>query len=331
MGLIFLPTQLEHRGEFYHQTGCMMSAGVTVIKALEMQALSPPSPALKKPIQTLLAALEEGATFHEAISLGKWMTSFDIGLLKAGEESGRLDATCTLLGRFYSSRARLSRQVISELTYPVFLFHFALFIVPFPSFFNSGDLARYLGQTLGVLIPLYGMLALGVLACQGRQGPRWRALMEKALQRVPMLGAARRSMALSRLAAGLEALLNAGVHVLEAWDLASLASGSPALEKAVANWKPRLSTGDTPSEVMRETPEFPDMFKNLYQTGEISGQTDQALGRLAALYEEEGTRKLRAFSKFMPQLVFFIVAAAVGIAVVDFWKSHFDTINSVTE
>ena len=331
MALLFLPSQLEHRSDFYHQLGSMMTAGVTVLKALETQEASPPSASLKKPIQTLLTDLRAGASFNEAIEAGRWMTSFDIALLKAGEESGRLDATCTLLAKFYSSKAKLARQVISELTYPVFLFHFAVFIIPFSAFFSSGNLALYLGQTFGILLPLYGLFALGVLACQGRNGPRWRALLENVLHRIPVLGAARRSLALARLAGGLEALVNAGVGIVEAWDLSSSASGSPALEKAVARWKPKISSGDTPAEVLRQTPEFPDMFKNLYHTGEISGQTDQTLRRLAAFYEEEGTRKLKAFCTLLPRLVFLIVAIGIAINVISFWQNYFDTITNITK
>ncbi len=329
MGLIFLPSQLEHRSDFYHQLGAMMTAGVPVIKAIETQAASPPSASLKKPISILLDAVQRGASFHEAIAAGRWMTSFDVTLLQAGEVSGRLDATCTLLAKFYSNRARLARQVISELTYPIFLVHFAIFIIPFASFFTTGDVGRYLAQTLGVLAPLYATFAAGVLACQGRNGKRWRALLEAVLHRIPVLGAARRSLALARLANGLEALLNAGVGILEAWNLASAASGSPALEKAVSNWQPKLLTGDTPAEVLNRTPEFPDMFKNLYYTGEISGQTDQTLRRLNTFYEEEGIRKINAFCKFLPRLLFLVVALGIAIHVVGFWKSYFDTINDV--
>ena len=91
----------------------------------------------------------------------------------------------------------------------------------------AGGLA-YLRQTLGLLAPIYLVTALIIYAAQSRHGETWRASMESLLATVPVLGTARHYLALSRLAAALGALLSAGVTIIEAWDLAAAASGSPA-------------------------------------------------------------------------------------------------------
>src|SRR5205807_200468 len=83
--------------------------------------------------------------------IGQWLPAFDIALLQAGEQSGRLEACFRLLADYYTDRARLARQVISDLAYPAFLFHFAIFLFPFSHFFLSGNWLLYLGQTFGVL------------------------------------------------------------------------------------------------------------------------------------------------------------------------------------
>ena len=61
------------------------------------------------------------------------------------------------------------------------------------------------------------------------------------------IGAARRR---------LEALISAGVNIVEAWDLAATASGSPALRRVVATWKPPLTAGQTPAEIVRDLSDF---------------------------------------------------------------------------
>src|SRR6185295_240835 len=130
-------------------------------------------------------------------------------------------------------------------------------------------------------------------AAQGKHGESWRSRIESCTRRLPMLGTARRSLALSRLAAALEALINAGVSIIDAWELAASASGSPALRRAVLAWKPRVLAGAPPSLVVHDCAEFPELFSNLYHTGEISGKLDESLDRLNAFYREEGSRKLR--------------------------------------
>ena len=259
---------------------------------------------------------------------GKWLSSFDLALLQAGEHSGRLDAVFKLLANYYNERARLARQVISDLAYPMFLFHAAIFIFPFAQFFLSGNWMTYLRQTLGVLLPIYAATFLLILACQGRRGETWRSWVESVFHWVPILGKARRALALARLSAALEALISAGVTVIEAWELAAAASGSPALRRTVLAWKPRVLAGETPAEEVSNSPQFPELFANLYHTGEISGQLDDTLRRLQSYYQEEGTRKLHALAQWTPRIIYFAVALMVAYRVIKFWTGYFQQIQS---
>lgn len=117
--------------------------------------------------------------------------------------------------------------MLGELAYPLFVLHGAVFIIPFPDLFRTGDILAYLVATLGVLVPLYAITALLIFAGQGKHGERWRAFIEIFCRYLPILGKARQALALSRLAAALAALLNAGVLVINAWELAAASSGSP--------------------------------------------------------------------------------------------------------
>ena len=128
---------------------------------------------------------------------------------------------------------------------------------------------------------------------------------------VPILGTARHCLALSRLAAALESLISAGVNIIDAWDLAATASGSPALRRAVAAWKPQVAAGQTPAEVVRACPLFPETFANLYASGEVSGKLDETLRRLH-VYHEEGTPKLHAFATWTPRLIYFLVVLIIA-------------------
>ena len=133
-------------------------------------------------------------------------------------------------------------------------------------------------------------------------------------------------LALSRLAAALEALLNAGVTVVEAWEMAATASSSPALRQTVAAWRPLLEAGQTPAELVSASPRFPELFANQYATGEISGQLDQTLRRLQAYYEEEGSRKLHAVAQWTPRAVYFFVVLLIAYQVIHFYLGYFGQI-----
>jgi type IV pilus assembly protein PilC len=327
MPLIITPGQLSRRSDFYHQLGQLTGAGLGLLQALEQLKRNPPDRSYREPITRVLEQIASGCTFTEAAQhCGHWLPAFDLALLEAGEHSGRLDACFRLLADYYTDRARLARQMIGDLAYPAFLLHFAIFIFPFAQFFASGNWVAYLVQTVGVLIPLYAVVALIIFAAQSRHGEAWRACFETLLHPIPVLGQARRYLALARLAAALEALLGAGVTIIEAWELAATASGSPALRRIVLGWRPQVNAGQTPAEAVSASGNFPDLFASQYATGEVSGKLDDTLGRLHAYYQEEGSRKLQAVSRWTPRAIYFSVVLIIAYRIINFYTGYFNQV-----
>jgi type II secretory pathway component PulF len=334
MPLIISPRQFTQRAELFHQLAQFTSAGIPIVHTLEQIKRSPPTPSFRKPLQRLLDELAKGATLAEALQSLNWLPAFDLALIGAGEHSGRLDTCFRLLADYYNDRARVIKQVISQLIYPVGLIHLAALIffivLPFAASQFNASLTLLFAKAALILSPLYGAVALMIYATQSKHGENWRAWIESLLRPVPILGTARHYLALSRLAAALEALISAGVNIFEAWDLAATASGSPALRRAVADWKPRVVAGQMPSEAVRLCPLFPETFANLYASGEISGKLDESLRHLNRLYNEDGSRKLNAFATWTPRLVYMLVALFIGYKIIQFYTGYFNQISTIT-
>jgi general secretion pathway protein F len=320
MPWILTPRQLQQRADLYQQMGQLTAAGVTLLAALELLERNPPARLDREPLRRLQQGIRQGGTFTESLrAAGPWLPPFDIALVHAGEQSGRLPECFRLLADHYTERAQLTRQVLGEMAYPVFVLHLAVFLFPFSQLFVTGDWLAYLARTLGVLAPLYLLVLGAACALQGSRGERWREILEGLLHPVPMLGAGRRALALSRLAASLEALLSAGVPIIQSWEIAAVACGSPRLRRAVAAWAPHLQAGETPADTVGQCRLFPELFANLYRTGEVSGRLDESLRNLHRYYQEEGTAKLRYFARWAPRLFYLLVALLVAWKVVHFW------------
>ncbi|MBK8001410.1 MAG: hypothetical protein IPK15_22575, partial [Verrucomicrobia bacterium] len=144
-----------------------------------------------------------------------------------------------LLATHYERNAALLRKTLTSLFYPALLFHMAVLIAPLQELVKTWNIVAYLAKVLVVFVPVYALVGFVVVALQGQHGERWRAMIESVLHRVPLLGKARRNLALARLASALEALTAAGVNIIEGWELAATASGSPAIGKAVVPGGPQ--------------------------------------------------------------------------------------------
>jgi type II secretory pathway component PulF len=296
---------------------------------------NPPARSYSRPIERALDSLRQGATFADALAaLGRgFLPSFDLALIQAGENSGRLDHCFRLLAEYYRERARLARQILADLIYPAVVLHAAVLLMP-PALLTrlilQGDLGGYLWAKAAILGPLYAAVLVALYLAQDRRGEGWRRWLEQALRRVPVLGTARAELALARLSIALESLLNAGVSVVEAWDLAAAASGSPRLRRTVAAWRAAVLAGQTPAEAVRESRVFPDLFTNLYATGEVSGQLDDTLRRLHHHYQEEATRKMHLVAQWTPRLIYFLVIILVAYQVLSFYAGYFSQIDELT-
>ena len=338
MSLIITPGHLARRAELYLQLAQLVSAGMGLVAALEEMKGRPPARSFREPLRLIIDEIGRGRTFAQAAaSTGDWMPEFDRALIQAGETVGRLDASFRNLAGFYNERARLARQLISQLLYPMGLIHFAAFVflivVPFARAGLNFDasLAWLFVRAALCLAPLYLFTGLLIYALQGRHGESWRAAIEGVLHPLPMLGTARHYLSLARLAAALEALIGAGVNPVEAWEIAANASGSPALRRIVRAQKPRLQAGCTPSEVIRECPRFPAMFANLYATGEVSGMLDESLGSIRRYYNDEGMRKLQTLAALLPKVVYLIVLLIIAYCVINFYTGYLKQIDAASQ
>jgi type II secretory pathway component PulF len=182
-----------------------------------------------------------------------------------------------------------------------------------------------------ILSPFYLGTAFLIFAMQSRHGEAWRSLIENLSNGIPLLGAARRALALARLSLALEALLSAGVNIVDAWPMAAEASASLTVRRAVAAWRPHLQEGRTPAELVRESRVFPEIFANFYASGEVSGKLDESLRRLHSYYHDEGTRKLEAIAAWTPRLIYGIVAIFIAIKVIGFYSNYFNQIGALTQ
>ena len=112
------------------------------------------------------------------------------------------------------------KQMISHLIYPIGLIHFAAFVfmmvLPFAASQFSASLFLLFAKAVFALSPLYLVTAMLIYATQSKHGEKWRATIEAILHLIPLLGTARHYLALARLATALEALISAGVTIIEA-------------------------------------------------------------------------------------------------------------------
>jgi len=334
--MIFTPGQLTRRAELYHQLGSMITAGMPLIQTLEMAADNRSLRASRKTILAIIEHLHHGLTFSDSMArVQGWMPEFDVALLSAGEQSGKLDSSFKLLATYYATRAGVIREMIWQLMRTILTLNLLILIFPLSYLTElvlgimNNQYSRCLPFLLergGIFLLLYGLVFLIIFACQARHGEGWRYIVETITRLIPVLRKANQYLVLSRLAAALGALVSSGYTIVKGWSMAAAASGSPRLKREVAAWESQMEQGFTPSELVAKSHYFPEMFKNFYHSGEISGKLDEQLGRLQNYYHEEGFMALRLFTRIFNGVVYTIVAILVAYFFISFWLHYYQNL-----
>jgi type IV pilus assembly protein PilC len=329
MPIIVTPGELNRRADFYHQIQQLTSAGLGITRSLEQLKRNAPSGSYRNATGLLLAQIEQGHALGESMrAIPNWLPDFDITLIEAGEQSGRLDRCFRMLGDYYVERAKVAKKVITSLAYPVFLLHLLAGVSTLVLFFWYPNVC---------VLPLVGLAFLYVAvfvmlyATQNKHSESWRAKVEFFLNRIPVMGKARKHLSIGRFSAALEALISAGVSIIEAWQLAAKASGSVALQRTVESWIPALRAGRTPAELLQETRVFPDIFTGQYVAGEISGKLDDTLERMRDYYQEDGGQKVRLLAQWIPIGIYLMILIGGGAFVIWFWNTYFHQVQQVID
>lgn len=328
--MIATPGQINRFAEFYHQLAHMLQAGIALPKVIETLRNATGSRSFRKALTAILHEVNQGGSFAGALAhTGHWLPGFDVALLTAGEQSGRLDECALILSEYYRERYVMVRDVLRRLAYPVMIVFVALLVFP-PSalvaLIKEGDVAGFFAPKLKFVAILGGLVLALLWLGQSRRADWWRGVWERLLHWVPVLGKARRALALTRLALALDALLNAGVNIISAWELATDASGSAALKGAATRARRDMEGGATPGEAIAATRAFPETFVTMYCSGEVSGRLDESLAYLRKNYQYESQRRFKTLAFWTPMIIYLLIMIVLAFYIVSFWVGYFDNI-----
>lgn len=322
MPFIVTPREFNRRADFYHQLQQFTAAGLGIVRSLDQLKRNAPSGAYRKATEQLARHVERGQKLGESMRLiPDWLPDFDITLIEAGEQSGRLDRVFRMLGDYYTDRAKVAKKVIGGLLYPAFLLHVLAAVSALVLFFWY---PRLCVLPIVALFFLYVATFFLVYLTQNKHGEAWRSKVEFVLGAIPVMGKARRHLAVARFAAALEALISAGVSIIEAWQMAAVASGSVSLKRTVESWIPAMRAGRTPAEMLQETGKFPHVFTGQYAAGEVSGQLDETLERLRDYYQEDGGNKVQLLAQWIPIGIYLMILIGGGAFVIWFWTTYYN-------
>jgi type IV pilus assembly protein PilC len=327
---------------FTRQLATMVDAGlplVTALTALFEQTDPKRQAGLRNCIGELVARVQEGDSFHEAIQRQpKIFNRLYISMVKAGESGGLLSEILDRLAGFLESSARLRKKVKSAMTYPVIVISIAFLITAFlivkvvPVFgqifadFGSAlpaptqfliNLSDFVRSQWYVLLALIGGSIFGaryyVNTKSGREvWDRWKL-------KLPVFGPLLHKISMSRFARTFAQLIRSGVPILEVMEIVGETSGNCVVAHAIKSVSADVEKGEHLTSAMSKQPIFPPMMLRMVAAGESTGKIDAMLEKMADFWDEEIEALLDALTSLIePLLIVFLGVVVGGIVIAMF-------------
>jgi len=317
------------------QLSTLVGAGfplVTAIDALIPQTRSYP---LKRTLAQIKDAIVEGSSFAQALShFSGTFSPIYINMVNAGETSGALELVLERLADDGEKQQALVQRLRTALAYPIFmsivgalvLFLLLAFIVPsITSIFSdmnqvlpaptlflirfSGFLQQYWWGILGILV------VLPIIAQQVGQTVRGRFLFDRLKLRLPIIGPLVRKTATARLARTLGSLLENGVTMLQALEVVGKVSGNVLMARAVETASKEVGKGQGLGRALADTQMFPDLYIQMIEVGEQSGQLESMLAKIADAFEGEVETQVVGMTALLEPTLILAMGIIIGFIV----------------
>ncbi len=326
---------VRHLNQCTRQFASLVRSQVPILRCLAILGEQTAHARLRRILSGIEEDIRQGHTLTEA--LAKYPRVFSplfTSLVHSGEVGGVLDAVLDRLAAQADKEEGLRSKVQTALAYPafvglvgvgtvVFLFTFVIpRLMKLFTFFGENlplPTRLLLGLTDGLARGWYwwaGGLAVllfsGVLALRRQEA---RVGLDYLSLRVPVLGPLIRHLEITRFARSFGLLLDHGVPILQATDVAIPVVHNRVLRRELTRLPAHLKDGHTLSTGLKRLSIGTPFLVNTVAVGEESGKMGEALTEVSNFYEREVERLLQMSAALLEPATILIVGGVVGFIV----------------
>lgn len=318
---------------FFRQLSTMLNAGLGAAQAMDILTKQTRHPKLKSIVEELKEHIISGRPM--SVGMQRYPEVFSplmMSMVRTGEEGGMLSDQTRQLADYIQRDIELRNLIRRETAYPKLVLVAAVVVIAgangIIAAMRPGASRIYSPLTdprvLILLIPLVivGWIVFRLI----RRRPEVLSSWHSFTSSLPWFGDMVRGFAMARFGRAFGALYAAGVPMPKAFRLAADACGNESLRFKMQPAADQLEQGVSMSQAFINTNAFNPLVIDMVRTGEMTGNVDLMLNKMAEYYEDEGSVKARQSALVLGVLVFLAVGIYVGYVIISFYTGHFSGI-----
>lgn len=314
------------------QIATLFEAQVSALRVFRLLAEQAEKPALRTALTEISDDLQAGNSISKSLDKHpKIFSEFYVNMVRAGEESGKLDQTFMYLADYIDRSYALESKARNALVYPAFIsttfvaVMTLMLTVVIPKIgdilvSNGGTLPFYTQITLDISSFLvdYGIFILIALIIGGyfvyryTQTPAGKLGMSRLKISVPYIGDLFRKLYLTRIADNMHVMLSSGISAVRALEITAAVVDNEVYKGIITQAVTDVKAGSSMSQTFAHYPdEIPTILVQMLQIGEETGEMGSILERLSKFYEREVNTAVDTLIALIEPAL--IVALAVGV------------------
>lgn len=333
-------SNLANVAVFFRRLSTLLGAGVQLADSLDFLIESEDDPGLREATKELAHNVMSGHNLSGAMRGARFKYIFDpvtIGMVQMGEQTGQLQPVVDKIANQLERNLKLSRSLISTLTYPAVLFVvivcmgllFTMVLGP-----GEGGLFEAFGEQIpwptrvvqevsliiknpflvgGIVITLVGSVIAAKKYLEANAVARMR--VHALLLQTPMLGTLVQKTECSRLLYIMADGLSVGLPAVKCMAMARDTCSNDRMRQQFSRVIQTFSDGDELAHSFAIHGLFPNMVVSMLEVGVESGKLDLVMRQVCDTYEEDVQMTLDNVARLAePLLLAFAGAMAAFLA-----------------
>jgi type IV pilus assembly protein PilC len=332
------------------QIATLFEAQVSALRIFRLLTDQADKPFIRGVLAEISDDLQAGSSISKALSKHpKAFSDFYVNMVRAGEESGKLDQTFMYLADYTDRSYELTSKARNALVYPGFIMitfvavMVLMLTVVIPKIgqilIDSGqDLPFITMVVLGIsgFFTTYGIFLIIALVVGGyflyryTQTPLGHEALGNFQISLPYIGALYQKLYLSRIADNMHVMLSSGISAVRALEITALVVGNEVYSKILTESVEAVKSGTTLSQSFGRHPkEVPAIMVQMLQIGEETGELGSILDRLSKFYAREVNAAVDTLVSLIEPALIISLALGIGFLLASVLLPIYNTAGSI--
>lgn len=315
------------------QISTLFEAQVSALKAFSLLGSNVENPMLRRILAQVVDDLQAGFSISGALEKHPEVFSdFYVNMVRAGEESGKLNQTFSYLADYLDREYALTSKTRNALIYPAFVIivFFAVMALMFTMVIPK--LSEIIIQS-GQEVPVYTQVVIGlsnftvhygifiliflvvfasyiVYLARSASGKQY---LDGLKLKLPLFGNLFKKVYLSRIADNLDTMLSSGISIIRAIEITGSVVGNRVYGTILKEAGDAVKGGSSLSDALNKYQEVPQIMVQMTKVGEETGSLSTILKTLANFYKREVDDAVDTLVGLIEPAMIVVLGVSVGL------------------